>query len=219
MFSTSVVVRPHANQRRRIENCSRRATKVGNGERGEGAVAGETENGLEPLLAGTAVRLFGRLVAGITIDLEAAAGSLGAALARLKSPVPDDAPGLARVYGFSYEGQYYDLARPALYLVHGQGIDLDEATPAQTGIAAEPPTLAPDMKVWAYDPADFSLRLSFEVGPLERILLEAELEPDQPRLAYAGQKVRGGFAGPDARLRYAGQKVHLRGGRGGGLSD
>src|SRR5262245_4888569 len=28
---------------------------------------------------------------------------------------------LARIYGFSYEGHYYDLAKPAIFLVHGPG--------------------------------------------------------------------------------------------------
>src|SRR5213596_1729257 len=32
---------------------------------------------------------------------------------------------LARIYGFSFEGTYYDLPKPAIFLVHGPGADMD----------------------------------------------------------------------------------------------
>jgi hypothetical protein len=35
--------------------------------------------------------------------------------------VPLQTPNLARIYGFSFEGAYYGLPRPSLFLVHGPG--------------------------------------------------------------------------------------------------
>ena len=70
-----------------------------------------------------------------------------------------------------------------------------------------------------FDQSDFSLRLEIDVGPIERILLETEIGPDQQRAPYAGQNVRSGYAGQNvryagqnARLRYAGQNARLQGG-------
>jgi hypothetical protein len=108
----------------------------------------------------------------------------------------------ARIYGFSYEGHYYDLAKPAIFLVHGPGSDPEAWRPATTlpdarfdrapsdadrsGIARTGTSFAEDMRVWSYDKGDFSLRLDPESGPLEQILLDAELKPDKMQTYYAG---------------------------------
>ena len=63
---------------------------------------------------------------------------------------------LARIYGFSYEGQYYDLARPAVYLVFGEGAEIP-ATVAATGLATQPPNLLSDLRSWTFDQSDLSL--------------------------------------------------------------
>jgi hypothetical protein len=136
-----------------------------------------------------------------------------------------DDPRLARIYGFSFEGHYYDLVKPAIFLVHGPGVDAnDEKPPARrsrapsdadrTGTAAQDYTFSEDMKVWSYDKGDFSIRLDIETGCLEEILLETELAAEDPHAYYSGQKVR--YSGQ--KVRYSGQKV--RGpGRGGNLGD
>lgn len=184
----------------------------------------------ESLLAASAVKLFGRLVdeGFLKVDKTKVAGSLGQALGRL---AVTDTSKFARIYGFSFEGQYYDLARPAIFLVQGDGTpvtpvspvtgDGKSATPVPPaiGVAVEPPKFASDVLVWDYDRDDFLLRIDVETGPLERILLEAELGPDQLRAGYAGQTARLNSAGQTVRLRYAGQTVRLQGGRGGGLND
>jgi hypothetical protein len=110
---------------------------------------------------------------------------------------------LARIYGFSYEGHYYDLARPAIFLVHGRGSDPEAFRPGtersesrgdrapadadRTGIAYTASAFSHDMRVWSYDKGDFSLRLDPESGPLEQILLQAELRPDKHQTYYSGQ--------------------------------
>lgn len=133
------------------------------------------------------------------------------------------APGarLARIYGFSYEGHYYDLAKPAIFLVHGPGSDPEAFRPAaagkhrlpearvdrapsdadRSGVARTGTSFAEDMRVWSYDKGDFSIRLDPETGPLEQILLQAELQVDRLQTIYSGNKAR------------------LRPNRGGGFSD
>jgi hypothetical protein len=127
---------------------------------------------------------------------------------------PARVPALARIYGFSYEGHYYDLARPAIFLVHGPGDDPEAPRPTsdprvsrapadadRTGIAYTDRLFSEDIRVWSYDKSDISIRLDPESGPLEQILLQAELSSERLQMIYSGNKAR------------------LRGNRGGGFSD
>jgi hypothetical protein len=106
------------------------------------------------------------------------------------------APGarLARIYAFAYEGQYYELARPAIFLVHGPGLDVEAERPGggfsfdrlarapghadQTGMASSSANFSEDIRVWSYDKGDFSIRLEVDTGPFEQILLDAEAMTD-----------------------------------------
>ena len=79
---------------------------------------------------------------------------------------------LARIYAFSYEGHYYDLGTPAIFLVHGPGRDPEAFRPAlfvpgarfsrapadadRTGVANTPSSFSEDIRVWSYDKGDFS---------------------------------------------------------------
>jgi hypothetical protein len=133
---------------------------------------------------------------------------------------------LARIYGFSYEGHYYDLAKPAIFLVHGPGDDPEAWRPAtdlpdarsdrapsdadRSGIARTGTSFAEDMRVWSYDKDDFSIRLDIETGTFEQILLEAAMTTEK-RQYYSGADLR--VAGAD--LRVAGADLRLRRNRGG----
>jgi hypothetical protein len=139
-------------------------------------------------------------------------------------------PKLARIYGFSYEGHYYDLAKPAIFLVHGPGNDPEAWRPGtalpdarfdrapsdgdRSGIARTATSFAEDMRVWSYDKGDFSIRLDPESGPLEQILLQAELRPDKQQTYYSGQSA---FASGQS-VFMSGQSVFLRG-RGRNMGD
>lgn len=96
--------------------------------------------------------------------------------------------GFARIYGFSYEGTYYELPRPVLFMVHGDGVPASEARtgrlgvvrrarapgdPSSTGLAAADFQFAEDLKVWSYDKADYTIRMDVETGMFEDILLAA----------------------------------------------
>ena len=96
------------------------------------------------------------------------------------------APKFARIYGFSFEGGYYDLDAPIIMLVHGPGVPAESKagdprasrspdTPDKTGAAASGHSFADDIKVWSYDKADFTVRMDTLSGTLEDILLDVEL--------------------------------------------
>jgi hypothetical protein len=107
----------------------------------------------------------------------------------LRSQLDADDRQLSVIYSFAFEGRYYDLPRPTVFLVHGDGLPI---TPAGSGsrtnldiagvIAKEwefSESLTPgdqklnDLRVWEYDKGDFSIRMDIETGPLEQILLAA----------------------------------------------
>ncbi len=136
----------------------------------------------ETLMTPSSIRLFGRIVDGLTLDPKKIGGALGAnKLLHQQLSAPDAA--LARIYGFSFEGHQYDLPKPALFLVHGKGKPVPKS-----GEGADTATKTPDgLRVWEYDKADFSLRLDVTSGSLEQILLEAN--------APGGGQPSGGGAG------------------------
>jgi hypothetical protein len=145
----------------------------------------------ETLLAASEIQLYGRIVSGLSVDLTGHA-SLGDNLFVRKQLEAPDAQ-FARIYAFSYEGQYYVLPKPAIFLVHGDGVAADDVP----GVAAKSWTLVSDVRAWPYDKGDFSIRLDIETGPLDKILLEDAVKPDTAQ--YGSSKVHLGSS-----------KVHLR---------
>ncbi len=139
---------------------------------------------------------------------------------------------LARIYGFSYEGAYYDLPKPALFLVHGEGdpavlpsqaagtaASLTRA-PRETslsGVAAADYQLADDLRVWSYDKADYTVRMDVETGMFEDILLDPFFAGDGGGVSGArisGARVSGARV---SGARVSGARVsgaRLSGGRG-----
>lgn len=105
----------------------------------------------------------------------------------LESQLLYDDACFARIYGFSFEGTYYELPRPTLFLVHGRGTEATEyktgkkgksnparapGDPSLTGLAAADFDYADDLKVWSYDKADYTIRLDLESGMFEQVLLD-----------------------------------------------
>jgi hypothetical protein len=94
---------------------------------------------------------------------------------------------LARIYAFSFEGAYYPLPRPSIFVVHGGGLPFGGSwsTMEQAGVIAREwdltasdstdPTTPSDMRYWEYEKGDFSIRFDTEAGPFEQILLAAAL--------------------------------------------
>jgi hypothetical protein len=174
----------------------------------------------ERLLFPSRILLYGRVVVDLQIGAQAGIAEpvplLGdnRFLQRQLDPpgaVPADAPQIARIYGFSYEGHYYDLAKPALFLVHGPGVGADPVPAAppppphrrvarppadvdHSGVGATAKSFPDDMMVWAYDKGDFSIRLDVETGTLEQILLDVELSSERLKMTFGGMhtRLRGG---------------------------
>jgi hypothetical protein len=97
----------------------------------------------------------------------------------------DEDARFARIYGFSYEGTYYELPNPTLFLVHGDGESATDGNqpgtdhasrapivPSVSGVAAADFQFADDIMVWAYDKADYTIRMDVETGMFEQVLLE-----------------------------------------------
>ena len=131
----------------------------------------------------------------------------------LQKQLEDRDSRLARIYGFSYEGYYYDLPKPALFLVQWGGEDPDRKVgsgpganrrPARgpdevdrTGVGAQEYSFSEDMKVWSYDKGDFFIQLMSRRS-FEQILLDAILMPESQSTAYSGAHAR--LSGAHARL-------------------
>ena len=90
----------------------------------------------------------------------------------------------ARIYGFSYEGTYFELPSPTLFLVHGDGESATDNLPggqgsrapfdpSRSGVGAADFQFANDIRVWAYDKADYTIRMDVETGMFEQVLLDA----------------------------------------------
>ena len=104
----------------------------------------------------------------------------------LQNQLTSQSARFARVYGFSYEGTYYELPRPVLFLVHGDGVEATEyrtgkkgmanrarapGDPSLTGLAAADFDYADELKVWSYDKADYTIRMDVDTGMFEQVLL------------------------------------------------
>jgi hypothetical protein len=92
----------------------------------------------ETLLSPSNILLFGRRVIDLKIvqppdpgapELDARHTPFVSGRANLnknlEQQLADANAGFARIYGFSYEGTYCDLPKPALFLVHGPGVDAE----------------------------------------------------------------------------------------------
>ncbi|WP_170551849.1 hypothetical protein [Ruegeria atlantica] len=119
---------------------------------------------------------------------------------QLKDQYGDDAR-LARIYGFSYEGTYYELPEPTIFLVHGKGESPTEGNkpgnlasrapsdPTLSGVASADYQIANDIKVWDYDKADYTVRMDVMTGQFEQVLLDIYFGFDSP--AISGARVSG----------------------------
>jgi len=161
----------------------------------------------DSLLDVSAVFLFGRPVDELTVNPPAMSEKpprRGDNKFLQKQMAPDTNPQLARIYAFSFEGAYYELSRPTIFLVHGMGSKIDEvpevaglemisrapAAPEVSGLSSQAGSFARGMKVWVYDKGDFTFRLDLLTGTFEQILLAIEGGAGDPRFATSGVMTR-----------------------------
>jgi hypothetical protein len=134
-----------------------------------------------------------------------------------KDPNPPNNPNakFARIYGFSHEGHYYDLPKPAIFLVHGDGtapvfrannrtdVDSSGVVAREWEFADNDPAVK-DLKMWEYEKGDFSLRLDIESGPFEQILLAPTLRGGPSATSGADLRSSGAdlrISGADLRIK------------------
>ena len=134
----------------------------------------------ETLFASSTIRLFGRQFVGLSIgELGLIPNSNAPLLAALRSDRDDIT--LARIYGYSYQGNYYKLLEPAIFLVYGPGLPV---TPAQypidlgiVGVEFKDEVFASNVSMWAADQLDMAVRIDITVGWLQNILLDGDAAP------------------------------------------
>lgn len=129
---------------------------------------------LDPsFLAPTRIILFGKVFSGLSVNTvssaapSAAASSIAATLTGLSGGAQ-----VARIFSFSYEGQYQKLPWPMLFVVSGPGTALP-ATPAidDAGLEAQDWDFASDILAWPVDKADNAICLDLLIGRFDDVLL------------------------------------------------
>ena len=193
----------------------------------------------ETLLSPSNILLYGRVVEDLNIIHPAPNGGPShtpfivprtGGDRELERRLTQDNPTIARIYSFSYEGAYYDLPRPALFLVHGEGLLVTNASPKNpegggapggaiapgepslTGVAAADFQFSDGIRVWSYDKADHTIRMDVEAGEFEDVLLNMFFGGGGP--AVSGARVSGARV---SGARVSGARVsgaRLSGGRG-----
>ncbi|MGF1563036.1 MAG: hypothetical protein ACFB3T_12750 [Geminicoccaceae bacterium] len=131
------------------------------------------------------VRLFGAKIDEIAIKPGATPESGNSLKARLSQP----GACFALIVGFAFEGHYYDLNKPALFLVEGDGKPLANTFEALGTF--KPGHIADnDVRYWMCDKNDITVRLDTETGMIKDILLEPEIDADRLKMAFAGNKMK-----------------------------
>lgn len=97
----------------------------------------------------------------------------------------------ARIYGFSYEGAYFEVGVPVLFLVHGEGAPLSEIK--VPGPDKDDKNFFEDLRAWAYDRSDDTMRLDIDSGSFEEVLLSTigEGGPGVSGARVSGARVSG----------------------------
>lgn len=151
----------------------------------------------ETLLSPSQIKLYGRELTDLTIKPRKEGEPIGAnrfLWEQLTDGVPKDPQAcFARIYAFSYEGHFYELNSPSIFLVQGDGQPATKkpgspGTVDESGVPAKGWDFMEDIKMWEYDKGDFSMRLDVDSGQFEQILLEATL---QPEAYFGGARVSG----------------------------
>ncbi|WP_018000906.1 hypothetical protein [Paracoccus sp. N5] len=176
----------------------------------------------ETLLSPSNLLLFGRVVEDLQIRPPSAQGKhddprhgpfpqpRGGTPGQLERQLQAEDANFARIYGFAFEGLYHVLPRPALFLVHGPGLDAGEVM-SQLRLPQAAPTdktertgggrglpQPDDLMVWSYDKADYTIRLDVHSGMFEQLLLDPRGGPDRG-MSVHGMSVQGMSARSDGK--------------------
>ncbi len=125
----------------------------------------------DTLLSISDIQLYGTEVADLTYTHTPTAGTDATTTVSTSGTKPSANSKIARILGFGFEGGYYDLDAPVLFMVNGAGIDIENKGLPKDVLDAFPSNL----KVWTCDKCDETIRMDTMTGSLEDILLDVEL--------------------------------------------
>ena len=140
----------------------------------------------EGLFGSGGVRLFGRVFTGLTIGdlgLNPASNNPLQTMIAANASNPETQPRLARIYGFSYLGNYFKLAEPLVFMVFGDGTPIPSGYPTpdipvdDLGVESKGMDFADGVRMWLADQSDVALRVDITIGWLSDILLSEEMSP------------------------------------------
>lgn len=77
-----------------------------------------------------------------------------------------DAPTVALIYAYGFEGHYYRLSKPRIMIVEGMGSPYDPA-------AGDPAALIGQLFMWRVSKHTQTISIDVESGTIERLVLEA----------------------------------------------
>jgi hypothetical protein len=197
----------------------------------------------ETLLSPSNVLLFGKIVEDLEVVQVANKHSpfivarIGGNRELESQLAADPKPYFARIYGFSYEGTYYDMPQPPLFLVHGEGepVTLDSparegevrptnearapSDPSLSGVAAAEFQFSDGLRAWSYDKCDHTIRMDVEAGEFQDVLLSpffGDGGSAVSRARVSGAHVSGAHV---SGAHLSGRRVSGATLRGGGASD
>ena len=139
----------------------------------------------ETLFAPSTIRMFGRLFTGLTV------GELGlsphanapllAALQKLNPEQIKHCLKLARIYGYSYQGNYFKLAEPAVFLVYDEGMSVTAGQIPipmdEIGVELKDEVFASEIRMWTADGLDMGVRIDISIGWMKELLLNDGMAP------------------------------------------
>ncbi len=147
---------------------------------------------MESLLKASEIFLFGVKVDDLKVEVTESEGKVfsdrNGKNRQLAEQFNSDSQ-FARIYAFSYEGAFYELPWPALFLVHKEGGKPSKQAIISLSVADI--ELADDVKYWSYDKADYTVRMDVETGMFEQVLLDVMFDSDGFGGGMAGASVRG----------------------------
>jgi hypothetical protein len=158
----------------------------------------------ESLLAPGLIRLFGREFKGLKladegvdlasnnpVALKQQINSLAARLDKLEHPDSkhaategheDKEPRLARIYGFSYLGNYFKMANPPVLRVYGPGNDViagyEENPMDVLGVEFKNEDFVKGIRMWPADHLDVGVRIDITIGWWREILLDTDMSQE-----------------------------------------
>jgi hypothetical protein len=95
----------------------------------------------------------------------------------------DGKPRLARIYGFSYLGNYYKSANPPVLRVHGQGFVVKSGFAPDNdmdvlGVEFKDEDFVHGIRMWPADHLDVAVRIDITIGWLREILLDTDMSQE-----------------------------------------